>query len=147
MDIQINLLKGAQLLQELNGEPITKESLLAALKRLNAECDTALMAAANVHTLKTGDHKQTVFHERKLYCDNDATSAPRSGMDFKALIVPPGTIPTLTRDGLQTILDWWAQFIDIDVYLDGAKKMKEPYKRKVLLRWKQQCDAKRCRTA
>ena len=147
MDIQINLLKGAQLLQELNGEPITKESLLEALKRLNAECDSALMAAANVHILKTGDHKQTKFYDRKLYCDNDATSAPRSGMDFKALIVPTGGIPTLTPEGLQTILDWCAQFIDIDVYLDGAKKISEPAKRKELRRWEEQRDAKRGRSA
>ena len=146
MDIQIGILMGAQLLQEINGEAITKESLLAALKRLNEESSTALMAAANVHTLKTGDHKQTVFHERQLYCDNDATSAPRSGMDFKALIVPTGGIPTLTQDGLQTILDWCAQFIDIDMYLDGPKKITEPAKRKELRRWEEKRDAKRGRT-
>ena len=71
---QIQLLKGATLLEKIGDQEVTKEKVLKAIEALNAECEHKLGTMANVVKLRAGNHQLSKFQKRQLYCEDERLS-------------------------------------------------------------------------
>ena len=89
---------------------------MKAIDALNKECEENLGKMVYVVRLQSGDHEQTRFYDRKLYCEDERLSVACTGTPFLGLAVDRGSVPKLTPSLLQMWLDFCASFMDIEGY-------------------------------
>ena len=83
---------------------------------------------ANVVSLRSGNHKQSKYHRRQLYCHSKALSIACVGTPFLALAVDRDKCNTLIPDLLQVWLDFCASFLDIEAYQPKGPAMNKAKK-------------------
>ena len=123
VEMQITLLKGAALLKKVGDVEVTPEKVLKAIQAFNVECEYQLGTMANVVSLHSGNHRQSKYRRRQLYCHSEALSIAYVGTPFLALAVDHETMPTLTPDLLQKWIDFCASFLDIEAYRPNGPAM------------------------
>ena len=124
---EIQILKGATMLEMLGDQEITKELILHAISQLNAECEEKLGTLANVVSVESINHQNSVFNTRQLYCEDTRLSIGFAGTPYLALAVDKGSVPTLTPELLQIWIDFCASFLNLSAY-----KPNGPAERKTL---------------
>ena len=70
----------------------------------------------DVVELRSADHEETQFANRKLYCEDERLSIGPAGSGFLALVVEYNELPMMTPDLLQQWIDFWATFVDLEGY-------------------------------
>ena len=113
---EIQILKGATMLEMLGDQEITKELILHAISQLNAECEEKLGTLANVVSVESVNHQNSVFNTRQLYCEDTRLSIGCAGTPYLALAVDEGSVPTLTPKLLQIWIDFCASFLNLSAY-------------------------------
>ena len=108
---EIMILKGAQLLDMINGQIITAETILQAIAHLNDASEKTLMKKVQgIHALLAKD-PSTKF-KTTIFCEDSRLSIERPGVQCKALCLKEESdIPTLTTEELQSILDMTSAFL------------------------------------
>ena len=84
---EIQILKGARMLDSLGDQEITKELVLDAICQLNQECEDQLGTLANVVSVESVNHRHSVFNTRQLYCEDTRLSIGFAGTPYLALAV------------------------------------------------------------
>ena len=91
IEAQINILKLATLLDEINGQPLTKELILRSIHRLNGRCDGILGTMCNTVEVVAKDPR-TVACISVYYEDSTgALSLQTAGVHFRAIKAPDNT--------------------------------------------------------
>ena len=113
LEVQLGLLKTAALLEELGGKEVTKERLLEAIQKLNAEASGRLGRILETNTYQAEDPNRRC--PVPIYCEDTRLSLDCPGLCYKAFSLPPEFSPEpLTRDDLEIVIAFAASFLDMD---------------------------------
>ena len=126
---EIMILKGAQLLDTINGQTITAETLLRAIDRLNEVSEKMLVAKLKGIKWVIAQDPSKKF-DTPLFCEDPRLSIERPGVQYQALILKEEKdIPILTIEELQRIIDVTSAFMDLTKFEAKGKAMQKTLKR------------------
>ena len=106
-----------------DGEPISKDSILAAIKKLNGLCHTRFGTDARVVTLRYADpskHPKWGWHVP--VCQNAALSMEACGQSMKVFVIDKDQTPILHLDQIDFLQGVIAQYMELDEFKDGNTK-------------------------
>ena len=124
VDAKINFLKACNILEYIDGKPITKELLLAVIDQMNEEQEHRLMHMMGVNTFTAMDPSGWYVTP---YCEDQRLSMQRTGTTFRALDLTalPEEPATLTPEDSEMVVEMAAAFMDLDTFMPtepAAKK-------------------------
>ena len=114
---QIEVLKAATLLKEINGKPITRKVLLETILILNQECEFALGKLSMVHRIKSCDPRKSRFWTKKVYCEDPNLQLGSVNGYYLALIIDRNNTPMMTMEQKQLWIDYCITFLDIENFV------------------------------
>ena len=114
-DNEINLLRAGVLVTKIGDREITMDTIMTALKQMD-ELSATILENTNarrvVHSANHSDHKK--YWQHKIICRDSALSMPTIGMSFNALLINKDTTPTLDGGGLDFLLAFLANFLNLE---------------------------------
>ena len=124
IEAKINFLKACNILERIDGKPITKEVLLAVIDQMNEEQEHRLMHMMGVQTFTAMDPSGCNVTP---YCEDQRLSMQRTGTTFRALDLTalPDDPATLTPEDAEMVVEMAAAFMDLDTFMPtepAAKK-------------------------
>ena len=124
IEAKINFLKACNILDHIDGQPITKELLLAVIDQMNEEQEHRLMHMMGVQTFTARDPSGCNVTP---YCEDQRLSMQRTGTTFRALdLTALAEEPaTLTPQDSEMVVEMAAAFMDLDTFVPtepAAKK-------------------------
>ena len=108
---EISVLKGAQVLEEIKGQPININTILRAVEILAEEGEKQLMKRFPTVTVTAGD--PTPKFGTPLFCESPILSIANPGKKYQAIQVQKDAVPELTVEEMRSIIDTCAAFMDV----------------------------------
>ena len=124
---RFQLMKSSVLASKLDedGRPVSKDSILAVIRKLNDLCQTRFGKDARVVTLRSADTRK---HERWGWhvpvCQNSALSMEAVGQSIKAFVIDKDETPILHQEQIDFLQGVIAQYMDLDEWKPGITKGK-----------------------
>ena len=116
---ELLILKGSQLVEAIGDQPVSSETILRAIHYLNMKGEKELMKRVKTITVEAADPKHKF--KTQLFCEDSRLSLSVPGFRYQALDLDDTTIPILTRDDLQSVIDVAASFMDFSKFDPGSK--------------------------
>ena len=132
---RFQLMKASVLASKLDedGKPVSKDSILAVIKKLNGLCHTRFGTDARVVTLRSADTtKHPKWRWHVPVCQNSALSMEAIGQSIKAFVIDKNETPILHQEQVDFLQGVIAHYMDLDERQPGINKNTRKQVRKLM---------------
>jgi len=129
------LMKSGVLASKLDedGSPVSKDSIMAAIRKLNELCENQFGTDARVVSLRSADTKK---HEKWGWnvpmCQNSALCLGAAGQSLKAFVIDKEETNTMHQDQIDFLQGVIASYMNLDEWQDGLNKNQRKKVRKLM---------------